>query len=92
MLYGEVRPSGHFRFVNFGHPPPLVFAAEYGKFMEIGKALVVQFLPLGLVIAEDDPDRNTYLSMASRTRKIQSSDNGRNSAHESLLYGRGLRW
>src|SRR6266849_2384221 len=29
MLYGEVRPSGHFRFVNFGHPPPLVFSAEY---------------------------------------------------------------
>src|SRR5271163_215233 len=21
MLYGEVHPSGHFRFVNFGHPP-----------------------------------------------------------------------
>src|SRR5712664_322620 len=36
MLYGEVRPSGHFRFVNFGHPPPLVFSAEYEKFMEIG--------------------------------------------------------
>ena len=29
MLYGEVRPGGHFRFVNFGHPPPLVFSAEY---------------------------------------------------------------
>ena len=25
MLYGEIRPGGHFRFVNFGHPPPLVF-------------------------------------------------------------------
>src|SRR6516164_6111516 len=31
MLYGEVRPGGHFRFVNFGHPPPLVFSAEYSK-------------------------------------------------------------
>src|SRR5438552_13555773 len=35
MLYGEIRPGGHFRFVNFGHPPPLVFSAEFGKFMEI---------------------------------------------------------
>jgi len=25
MVYGELRPGGHFRFANFGHPPPLVF-------------------------------------------------------------------
>src|SRR5246127_5799525 len=37
MLYGEVHPSGHFRFINFGHPPPLVFSAEYRKFMDIDK-------------------------------------------------------
>src|SRR5438477_12883231 len=29
MLYGEVHPYGYFRFVNFGHPPPFVFSAEY---------------------------------------------------------------
>src|SRR6202521_5522110 len=37
MLYGEVHPFGYFRFVNFGHPPPLVFSAEYRKFMDIDK-------------------------------------------------------
>jgi len=74
MLYGEIRPGGHFRFVNFGHPPPLVFSAEYKKFMEIGKARIVQFLALGLEIPEDHPDRNRYLSMALRTRRISSSD------------------
>jgi len=74
MLYGEIRPSGHFRFVNFGHPPPLVFSAEYERFMEIGKARIVQFLPLGLAIPEDNPDRNRYRSMAPRTRKMDSSD------------------
>src|SRR5580693_8466601 len=74
MLYGEVRPFGHFRFVNFGHPPPLVFSAEYEKFMEIGKASMVQLLPLGLAIPEDNPDRNRYLSMAPRARKLNSSD------------------
>jgi len=47
MLYGEIRPSGHFRFLNFGHPPPLVFSAEYGKFVEIGKASMAQFLHSG---------------------------------------------
>ena len=47
MLYGEIRPNGHFRFVNFGHPPPLVFSAEYRGFMEIDKSCMVQFLELG---------------------------------------------
>src|ERR1700680_1019658 len=74
MLYGEIRPGGHFRFVNFGHPPPLVFSAEYNRFMEIDDARMVQFLALGLEIPEDHPDRNKYLSMALRTRQINSSD------------------
>jgi serine phosphatase RsbU (regulator of sigma subunit) len=74
MLYGEVRPYGHFRFVNFGHPPPLVFSAEYRKFMDIGKSGIVQFLPLGMQIAEDDPDRNRYFSLEPRQRQANSSD------------------
>jgi len=74
MLYGEVRPYGYFRFVNFGHPPPLVFSAEYRKFMEIDKSGMVQFLPLGVQIAEDDPDRNRYFSLESRQKRANSSD------------------
>ena len=74
MLYGEIRPTGHFRFVNFGHPPPLVFSAEFNRFMEIDDARMVQFLALGLEIPEDHPDRNKYLSMAIRPRQINSSD------------------
>ncbi len=74
MLYGEVRPYGHCRFVNFGHPPPLVFSAEYRKFMEIDRSRMVQFLPLGLQIPEDHPDRNRYLSLESRQRQANSSD------------------
>ena len=73
MLYGEVRPYGYFRFVNFGHPTPLVFSAEYRKFMDIDKSRMVQFLPLGLQLAEDDPDRNRYLSLESRERRAKSS-------------------
>jgi serine phosphatase RsbU (regulator of sigma subunit) len=74
MLYGEVGPYGHFRFVNFGHPPPLVFSAEYRQFMEIDKSRMVQFLPLGLQIPEDHPDRNRYLSLESRQKEANSSD------------------
>src|SRR5690242_16151451 len=74
MLYGEVRPYGLFRFVNFGHPPPLVFSAEYRKFMDVDKSRMVQFLPLGLQLAEDDPDRNRYLSLEFRERRAKSAD------------------
>src|SRR3989442_2300056 len=74
MLYGEVHPRGHFRFVNFGHPPPLVFSAEYGKFMKMDKGHMVQFLALGLQIPADHPDRNKYYSMKLRQRQLNSSD------------------
>lgn len=72
MLYGEVRPDGHFRFVNFGHPPPLVFSAEYGKFMDVDKSRMAQFLALGLQIPEDHPDRTRYFSLQFRQRASAS--------------------
>jgi serine phosphatase RsbU (regulator of sigma subunit) len=74
MLYGEVHPYGYFRFVNFGHVPPLIFSAEFRKFMEIDKSRMVQFLPLGVQIPEDHPDRNRYLSLEFREKKVNSSD------------------
>jgi serine phosphatase RsbU (regulator of sigma subunit) len=74
MLYGEVHPYGYFRFVNFGHVPPLVFSAEYQKFMEIDRGCMVQFLPLGVQIPEDHPDRNRYFSLDSREVNAKSSD------------------
>src|SRR5262245_35805605 len=74
MLYGEVHPYGYFRFVNFGHPPPLVFSAEYRKFVELDKERMVQFLALGLQISADHPDRKRYFSMKLRPREANSSD------------------
>jgi len=74
MLYGEIHPRGYFRFVNFGHPAPLVFSAEYLKFMPIPRDHMVQFLPLGLQIPDDDPDRNRYFSMEPRNRRLHASD------------------
>ena len=74
MLYGEVHPYGYFRFVNLGHPPPLVFSAEWGRFVAIDKSRMVQFPPLGLQIPEDNPDRKRYFSMQFRQRRANSSD------------------
>jgi len=74
MLYGEVRPGGHFRFVNFGHPPPLVFSTEYRKLMKIDEARMVQFLALGLQLPADHPDRKKYYSMKLRHTELEASD------------------
>ena len=74
MLYGEVHPYGYFRFVNFGHPPPLVFSAEYLNFVELDKNRMIQFLPLGLQIPADHPDRKRYFSMQFRPRPANASD------------------
>lgn len=74
MLYGEVRPGGHFRFANFGHPPPLVFSAEYGKFMDIHESRMVQFLPLGLQLPADHPDRKKYYALNLRQREFNSTN------------------
>ena len=74
LLYGEIRSTGEFRFVNFGHPPPLVFSANYKRFMEIDRDSMVQFLALGLEIPEDHPDRNRYIPVKVRERRMDASD------------------
>jgi serine phosphatase RsbU (regulator of sigma subunit) len=74
MLYGEIHPSGHFRFVNFGHPPPLVFSAEIQRFTQVGSDGMVHFPPLGLEIPEDHPDRNVYFSEVFRQKQANASD------------------
>jgi serine phosphatase RsbU (regulator of sigma subunit) len=74
MIYGEIRPSGHLRFVNFGSPPPLKFSAKSRCFVAMDTDHLVQFPALGLEIPQDHPDRNKYLSMAVRQRQINSSD------------------
>jgi serine phosphatase RsbU (regulator of sigma subunit) len=76
MVYGEIRPGGDFRFANFGHPPPLVFSAEYRKFMNINESRMVQFLALGLQIPADHPDRRKYYSLNSRLGEFDASDLG----------------
>lgn len=74
MVYGEIGTNGLFRFVNFGHPPPLVFSAEYGKFVDIGWDRMMQFPSLGLEIPEDHPDRSRYVSLMLRRDQMTASD------------------
>src|SRR5438132_11723075 len=74
MLYGEIRPEAHCRFVNLWCPPPWLFSSECGCFVPMNTDYLVQFPALGLEIPEDHPDRNKYFSMALRQRQINASN------------------
>jgi hypothetical protein len=51
-----------------------MFSAEGRKFIEINKGQMVRFLPLGLEVPEDHPDRKRYFSMHFRQRPADYSD------------------
>lgn len=57
MVYGEIAEDGTFRFLSAGHPRPLVYSAEFGRFVELGGAGLVSVPPIGLFPTEGDIDR-----------------------------------
>lgn len=52
MIYGEIADSGTFRFLSAGHPAPLVFSREYGRFVPLDRELLVNSPPIGLQRSE----------------------------------------
>jgi len=74
LLYGELRASGQFRFLSFGHPCPLVFSANSQAFIRLNETPAAQFPPLGLEIPVDHPDRSMYVSLPGRERSAVNSD------------------
>jgi serine phosphatase RsbU (regulator of sigma subunit) len=60
LIYGEISNAGRFRFVNAGHPQPLVFSREYNRFVEISQDRLVSYAPIGLQISEDNADARLY--------------------------------
>ena len=60
LIYGEISYTGRFRFVNAGHPPPLVFSREYDCFVDISSDRLVSYPPIGLQPTEDLADASHY--------------------------------
>jgi serine phosphatase RsbU (regulator of sigma subunit) len=56
MIYGEVAIGGAFRFVSAGHPEPLVFSGELGRFRPLSDRRMVSFPPLGMFPSAADLD------------------------------------
>lgn len=62
LHYGEISGTGQFRFLNAGNPLPLVFSAEYDRFVTICPDRLVSFSPLGLFPSEDTVDATRIFS------------------------------
>lgn len=56
MIYGEISEEGAFRFISAGHPKPLIFSAEFDRFVEIDPERTRNFLPIGVFASEGDID------------------------------------
>lgn len=60
LIYGEIASTGRFRFVNAGHPAPLVFSREYNCFVDICQDRFYSYPPIGLQPIEDHADVRHY--------------------------------
>ena len=60
LIYGEISHTGCFRFVNAGHPLPLVFSREFDRFVEISPDRLVSYPPIGLQPTEGQADASHY--------------------------------
>jgi len=60
LIYGEISHTGRFRFVNAGHPLPLVFSREFDRFVDISPKRLISYPPIGLQPTEDNADAIHY--------------------------------
>jgi serine phosphatase RsbU (regulator of sigma subunit) len=56
LIYGEISEQGTFRFLSAGHPAPMIFSAEFDRFVTISADRLRSFYPLGMFPSEDDID------------------------------------
>ena len=56
MLYGEISRTGRFRFISAGHPRPMVFSREYGRFADISEDQLVSYPPVGMMPSAAEAD------------------------------------
>jgi serine phosphatase RsbU (regulator of sigma subunit) len=91
LIYGEISHTGRFRFVNAGHPPPLVFSREYNRFVEISMDRLLIYPPIGLQPSEDHADANNYeRALGYKKRYTVSELNLMGRGDVLLIYTDGL--
>lgn len=74
MIYGEISARGRFRFISAGHPPPLVFSREYGRFMPLGESRTISSIPVGMLPSGGDPDQRLHPSVFGRKQLYEVNE------------------
>jgi serine phosphatase RsbU (regulator of sigma subunit) len=69
LIYGEIWDDGSFRFVNTGHPPPVVFSNKFDKLIKVCKDQIVNFPPIGTLPSSDDVDSSKLFSRLGYKKK-----------------------
>ncbi len=91
LIYGEISPDGEYKFVSAGAPAPLVFSAEYDRFVTIGPDRLVSFFPLGMFPSEDDIDSSKHFGpLRTKPRYTVNKVNLMGSGDILLLHTDGL--
>lgn len=81
MVYGEITEQGRFRFISAGHPRPLIYSAEFQRFVDVDPSRLVSVHPIGLFPTEGDVDR----AVADRP----AAESPRSRVNEVSLMNRG---
>jgi serine phosphatase RsbU (regulator of sigma subunit) len=91
LIYGEISSTGRFRFVNTGHPPPLVFSREFRRFVDINPSRLASYPPIGLQVSEDQVDARQYQRALGYKKRYTLNDlNLMGQGDVLLLYTDGL--
>jgi len=91
MIYGEMWDDGYFRFVNAGHPAPVVFSNKYDKLVEISFQRVIHFPPIGTLPSSEDIDYSRNTSRLGYKKKYSVNElNLMGQGDILLLYTDGL--
>jgi sigma-B regulation protein RsbU (phosphoserine phosphatase) len=69
LIYGEIWDNGSFRFVNAGHPPPVVFSNKFDKLIKVCNEQIVYFPPIGTLPSGDDVDSSLLFSHLGYKKK-----------------------
>lgn len=74
LIYGEIHESGTFRFINAGHPPPVVFSNRYDKLIRVHDGRVVNYPPIGTLPSIEDVDSRFNFSRLGYKKKYSVNE------------------
>lgn len=69
LIYGEIHEDGTFKFINAGHPPPVVFSNKYDRLIDICFERVRHFPPIGTLPSREDVDSRRNVSRLGYKKK-----------------------